>query len=95
MEVDDYLGARPEAAGAAHDMHEGGRIRRGDAAGNFESDLHGIEVHTDKHTQFMVQGVLQTDLSKSQLHNSAQTLRGCCPAHKPAGRDPGRSGPPP
>ena len=56
----------------------------GKAAGDFEGHKSGIGIHTDKHTQFMVHGVLQRDTSKSQLHNSAKTLLGCSPGHKRA-----------
>lgn len=84
MQVDDHIRACAEAACPPHDVQEGGKVRLGKAAGDFEGHVSGIDIHTDKHTQFMVHGVLQRDTSKSQLHNSAKTLRGCCPCHKPA-----------
>ena len=61
MEVDEDFSPRTETAGPTHDVHAGREIRLGKAAGDFEGHVSGIDVHTDKHTQFMVHGVLQRD----------------------------------
>ena len=70
VQVDQDISSCAEASGPPHDVEEGGKIRLGKAAGDFEGHESGIDIHTDKYTQLMVHGVLQRDTSKSQLHNS-------------------------
>ena len=59
VEVHPDFGSGLQAAGPPQHMQQCGEIRLGQAAGDFESYVPGVDVQTDKYTQFMVHGVLQ------------------------------------
>ncbi len=55
---------RGEPARAAHDVQQHGVIGLGQAAGDFQGYPSGINIHTDQHTQFMVQGFSHRDFQE-------------------------------
>ncbi|MCY1235938.1 hypothetical protein D9M72_485690 [compost metagenome] len=59
VEVHGNILLRREPAPAAHNVQQHGVIRLSQASGDFQGHPSGINIHTDQHTQLMVQGFSQ------------------------------------